>query len=170
VFVDVLTESVNNPLRMLLGWYIVTSAVPPASLLISYWMIGCYFMALKRFSEFRQINDRAVAGAYRRSFQSYNERNLLVSITFYAASAMLFFGAFAMRYRFELIFAFPAVATVMAIYFNLAFEKDGAVQNPEKLYRQPTLMIGVTACVAIMVLLLNVRLPWVVRFFDSHLP
>ena len=39
-YLDVLTESINNPLRMLLGWYAVTSVlVPPVSLLIAYWMI-----------------------------------------------------------------------------------------------------------------------------------
>jgi decaprenyl-phosphate phosphoribosyltransferase len=43
-YLDVLTESINNPLRMLLGWYAVTSVlIPPVSLLIAYWMIGCYF-------------------------------------------------------------------------------------------------------------------------------
>src|SRR3984957_19983093 len=32
-YLDVLTESINNPLRMLLGWYAVTSVlVPPVSL------------------------------------------------------------------------------------------------------------------------------------------
>lgn len=167
VFIDVLTESINNPLRMLMGWYIVTTATPPASLLLSYWMIGCYFMALKRFSEYRQIGDRLIAGAYRRSFYGYTERNLLVSITFYAASAMLFFGAFAMRYRFELIFSFPAIAMVMAVYFNLAFEKDGAVQNPEKLYREPSLMIAVSVCLALMLFLLTTPLPFLVHLFDS---
>ena len=51
-----LTESVNNPLRMLLGWYAVTSVVvPPVSLLVAYWMIGCYFMALKRYSELSEL-------------------------------------------------------------------------------------------------------------------
>ena len=40
-YLDVLTESVNNPLRMLLGWYAVTAAmglplVPPISLLVAY--------------------------------------------------------------------------------------------------------------------------------------
>src|SRR5208283_4570703 len=57
-YLDVLTESVNNPLRMLLGWYAVAAwLVPPLSLLMCYWMIGCYFMALKRFSELREIGD-----------------------------------------------------------------------------------------------------------------
>src|ERR1700727_2800375 len=65
-YLDVLTESINNPLRMLLGWYAVTSVlVPPVSLLVSYWMIGCYFMALKRFSELSEIRTKTDAGAYR---------------------------------------------------------------------------------------------------------
>ena len=39
-YLDVLTESINNPLRMLLGWYAVTSVlVPPVSLLVSYWPV-----------------------------------------------------------------------------------------------------------------------------------
>lgn len=64
MYVDVLSESVNNPLRMLLGWFMVTSVlVPPVSLLICYWMAGCYLMALKRFSEYREIGDPEVAGA-----------------------------------------------------------------------------------------------------------
>src|ERR1700732_5023291 len=37
-YVDVLTESINNPLRMLAGWYItLTQASPPVSLLVAYW-------------------------------------------------------------------------------------------------------------------------------------
>jgi decaprenyl-phosphate phosphoribosyltransferase len=92
-YLDVLTESVNNPLRMLLGWYAVTSLlVPPVSLLVSYWMIGCYFMALKRFSELSEIGNKSVAGAYRASFKRYTPESLLVSVVFYASTAMLFLG------------------------------------------------------------------------------
>ena len=170
-YLDVLTESVNNPLRMLLGWYAVAAwLVPPLSLLICYWMIGCYFMALKRFSELREIGDRGVAGSYRASFKRYTPESLLVSVVFYASTAMLFFGAFVMRYRIELLLGFPMVALVMAIYFKLAFEKNSAVQNPEKLYREPGLMLWFTVTVVVMVGLLFVRLPWLERRFMPTLP
>jgi decaprenyl-phosphate phosphoribosyltransferase len=170
-YLDVLTESVNNPLRMLLGWYAVAAwLVPPLSLLICYWMIGCYFMALKRFSELREIGDRGVAGSYRASFKRYTPESLLVSVVFYASTAMLFFGAFVMRYRIELLLGFPLVALVMAIYFKLAFEKNSAVQNPEKLYREPGLMLWFTVTVVVMVGLLFVRLPWLERRFMPTLP
>jgi len=159
-YLDVLSESVNNPLRMLLGWYMVTATlIPPASLLIAYWMVGAYFMALKRFSEYRQINDPSLSSAYRKSFRYYTEPSLLVSITFYASAAMLFFGAFIMRYRVELVLSFPFVSLVMAIYFRMSFEPESSAQNPEKLYREPLLIGAVLVCLIVMFLLLWVDLP-----------
>ena len=169
-YIDVLTESVNNPLRFLLGWFMITSLVPPLSLLLSYWMLGSYFMALKRFSEFRQINDHALAGSYRRSFRFYTQESLLNSVAFYASAAMLFFGAFIMRYRMELILAFPIVAWLMAIYFGLSFRTESAVQNPEKLYREPRLMLILLLCIGVFTLLLFVNLPWLHAWFPKSQP
>jgi decaprenyl-phosphate phosphoribosyltransferase len=171
LYLDVLSESVNNPLRMLLGWYMVTAIlVPPASLLICYWMLGCYLMALKRFSEFREIGDPRIAGAYRRSFQYYTEVTLLSSVTFYAAAAMLFFGAFIIRYRIELVLVFPLVALLMATYFKLAFQPNSAVQNPEKLYREPKLMIESALISVAMIALLYIDIPAISRIFSPTLP
>ena len=165
-YLDVLTESVNNPLRMLLGWYMVTQViVPPTSMLCAYWMLGCYFMGLKRFSEFREIGSRQGACAYRKSFEHYNERSLLGSVVFYAAMAMLMFGIFVVRYRIELILSFPFIALLMAMYFDLSFKDNSAVQHPEKLYREPSLMTTAIFTSIIMIVLLNVHLPMVGRIF-----
>lgn len=156
-YLDVLSESVNNPLRMLAGWYLTgIDAFAPTSLLVSYWMVGCYFMALKRFAEYNQIGDKQRAAAYRASFSYYNPERLLVSVVFYASAAMLFLGAFVMRYRLELILAFPLIAIVMAIYFSLAFKPDSAVINPEKLYRERALMVAVVVCSIVMLMFMFV--------------
>jgi decaprenyl-phosphate phosphoribosyltransferase len=164
-YLDVLAESVNNPIRLLAGWYIVTTTViPPVSLLIAYWMLGGYFMALKRFSEYRQIGSGA-AILYRRSFVFYTERALLTTVLFYASTAMLFFGAFIMRYRMEMVLAFPMIATLMAVYFDLAFSQDSPVQNPEKLYREPRVMGLVAACSIALVATSFVHLPWLAQLF-----
>ena len=170
-YLDVLTEAINNPLRMLLGWYMVTSIlVPPISLIVSYWMLGCYFMALKRFSEYREIGSPLMAGAYRKSFLRYTERSLLGSVLFYASVAMLMFGAFIMRYRMELILAVPFVALLMAMYFDLAFHPNSAVQHPEKLYRQPALMATTIITSTVFIALLYCNIPWIGRFFSPTLP
>jgi 4-hydroxybenzoate polyprenyltransferase len=170
-YVDVLSEAVNNPIRMLAGWFIVTSVtVAPASLLLSYWMIGCYFMALKRYAEYRNIGDASRATAYRKSFRFFTSERLLVSVMFYASAAMLFFGAFCMRYRLELILAFPAIALVMAVYLHVAMKDNSAAQNPEKLYREPWLMASVVSAAVMICVLLSVDLPVMQRIFTPTAP
>ena len=80
VYIDVLSEAINNPLRFLLGWYLVIAPlIPPSSVLFSYWMGGAFLMTVKRYAEYRFINDPNRAGLYRRSFQFYTEEKLLLS-------------------------------------------------------------------------------------------
>ena len=166
-YLDVLSEAVNNPLRLLAGWHIVGSGlIPPISLLLSYWMIGCYFMAMKRFAEYRDIGNPTQAAAYRQSFAFYTEQRLLVSVMFYSAAAMLFFGAFIVRYRLELIVSFPLVALVMAVYLALAFKPNSAVQRPEGLYREPLLILPVAVCVLVMGILLFIDIPLLYHIFS----
>jgi hypothetical protein len=83
---------------------------------------------------------------------------------------MLFLGAFIIRYRMELILGFPLVALTMAIYLKTAFKAESAVQNPEKLYREPLLMASFTATVLVLGILLFVRLPRLENFFTPTLP
>jgi len=167
-YIDVLVESINNPIRLLIGWCIVSPPFQiPVSLLISYWMIGAYLMAIKRFAEMRDISRDISARQYRKSFGYYTEQNLLVSIMFYAATSMLFFGAFVMRYRLELILSFPLIAFIMAMYLNLAFKEDGGAQAPEKLWREKPLMLASFACLILMVFLMNYSLPGFTAFFQQ---
>jgi 4-hydroxybenzoate polyprenyltransferase len=170
-YIDVLSEAVNNPLRMLAGWFIgSTTTLAPASLLLSYWMVGCYFMAIKRFAEYRELGSADVAAAYRRSFTFYTPERLIVSIMFYASAAMLFLGAFVMRYRLELILSFPLVALVMAMYLDLSFAKNSAVQRPEGLYREPRLMVAVIVCTLAMTTLMLFDLPVLQLIFNPTAP
>jgi len=138
------------------------------SLLVSYWMIGCYFMAAKRFAEYRDfsLGTEGDAVGYRKSFTRYTAERLLVSIMFYASAAMLFFGAFIVRYRLELILSFPLVALVMAMYLHLAFRPHSPVEHPEKLYREPGLMLVLGACVVTMTVLLFLDLPFLHHAFS----
>ena len=169
-YVDVLVESINNPIRLLIGWYVVSPPIQiPVSLLISYWMIGAYLMAIKRFAEMRDISKNISARQYRKSFAYYTEQNLLVSIMFYAATSMLFFGAFVMRYRLELILSFPLIAFIMAMYLNLAFKEDGVAQAPEKLWKEWPLMIASFLCLVLMVFLMNYSLPVFTDFFQQSI-
>lgn len=166
-YIDVLSESVNNPLRLLLGWFAVTAAaVPPVTLMVFYWMIGAFFMASKRFAEYRSIGDPEVAANYRRSFRHCNDQQLLVSMFFYATAAALFLGMFIIRYHLELILSVPLVAGFFSMYMRMALKKDSAAQNPERLYRESGLMVYLVICVVAFVGLMFVHIPYLHELFN----
>ena len=166
-YLDVLSESVNNPIRLLLGWFaLVTSLVPPISLIIAYWMVGAYFMAMKRFAEYRHIGDPKTAAAYRRSFAFYNEERLLVSLIFYATTCALFAGVFIVRYHLELILFTPFAAGLMAYYFHIGMLPNSPVQNPEKLYRQRGFFAYMILSTLIFVLLMFTSIPALYDVFN----
>jgi 4-hydroxybenzoate polyprenyltransferase len=166
-YVDVLSESVNNPIRLLLGWFAVTTAdVPPLSLLIAYWMVGAFFMASKRFSEYRSINDPAAAGAYRNSFRHYDDEKLLISMVFYVSTFSLFLGVFIIRYHLELILTFPLVSGFICYYLRVAFKENSAAQNPEHLYRERGLMAYMAACACAFVGLMFIHIPALYSWFN----
>lgn len=159
-YFDVVSESVNNPIRLLLGWFAVTATeFPPVSLLIAYWMIGAFFMAAKRLAEYRSIGDKAVAAAYRSSFRYYDEERLMLSMFFYVTTFALFLGVFTIRYHLELILIFPLVAGFVTYYLAVAFKKESPAQNPERLYRERGLMLYLVCCVVAFVALMFVHVP-----------
>ena len=166
-YVDVLSESINNPIRLFLGWFaLVTDHVPPLSLAISYWMVGAFFMAMKRFAEYRHIGDPKVAAAYRRSFAHYNEERLLVSLFFYATTCALFAGIFMVRYHLELILFAPFMGGVFAYYLHVGMRPNSPVQHPEKLYRQRGFFAYMVMTTVVFVLLMFTSIPPLYDLFN----
>ncbi len=166
-YVDVLSESINNPIRLLLGWFAVNAlAFPPVSLLTAYWMIGAFLMAAKRLAEYRSIGDPALASAYRSSFNHYDEQKLLISMFFYTTTFALFLGVFTIRYHLELVLIFPLVAGFVCYYLSITMKKESAAQNPEKLYRETGLMIYLTICVLGFFFLMFAHIPALYQLFN----
>jgi 4-hydroxybenzoate polyprenyltransferase len=166
-YLDVLSESVNNPIRLMLGWFTVSAAaVPPLSLTIAYWLVGAFFMASKRFAEYRSIGDKSVAAAYRASFRYYDENRLLVSMFSYACGSALFLGVFIIRYHLELILLMPLIAGFFGYYLHIALKTDSPVQSPEKLYREWGLMAYLAVCLAAFVAMMFVEMPTLYELFN----
>jgi decaprenyl-phosphate phosphoribosyltransferase len=165
-YLDVLTESMNNPFRLLLGWFVVIPGrVPPVSLTLAYWMLGAFFMAVKRLAEYRRFADAESAAAYRRSFGHYTVERLLVGIVFYATVSALFAGIFIVRYRLELILAVPLLAGLFAFYLRMGFKPDSAAEHPERLHRESGLILYLATCLAVVIVLMLTDLPFLYRWF-----
>ena len=173
-YLDVLSESINNPLRLALGWFVVIPhMIPPLSLIVSYWMVGAFFMASKRFAEYRSIGSKEVAGAYRSSFRFYDEERLLVSMFVYASGAALLLGVFIIRYHLELILSVPLIAGFFGCYMRVALKPNSAAQDPERLYRETGLMAYLSVCLLAFLTLMFVEIPVLYDVFNvapSNLP
>ena len=166
-YLDVLSESINNPLRLFLGWFIIIpDKVPPISLILAYWMVGAFFMATKRFAEFRHIGDPMKASQYRKSFCYYSENRLLISIFFYGIICALFSGIFIVRYRMELILFVPLAAGFFAYYLKLGLQEDSPAQHPEKLYRERSFVRYLVFCMVTFVMLMLVQVPVLYKLFN----
>ncbi len=163
---DVLSESINNAIRFMLGWFIIPiNIVVPISIVLGYWMGGAFLMAIKRYAEFMMIDDKTKASLYRKSFKYYSDKTLLTSAFFYAMCSVFFIGIFLIKYRIELILFIPFMIGLFCYYFFMSFAKDSAVQKPEKLYREKGLMLYCLFLVALFIVLMNVRIPWLDIFY-----
>ena len=169
-YLDVLSESINNMIRLLLGWFIINSTYqPPSSILIGYWFAGAFLMATKRYAEYRMIGDPKVAGLYRKSFSYYTENTLLISAFFYAMCSTFFIGVFMIKYRIEYLVAMPFVFGLFCFYLSIAFKPDSAVQKPEKLYKEKKLLLYIAVLCLILLLLTFVDIPLLNYWVDIRL-
>ena len=180
VYLDVLSESVNNPIRFCLGWFMVSPAIglvmdnrwdleffnsiPPLSIILAYWMGGAFLMATKRFAEYRLIGNPETAGLYRRSFKYYTENSLLISMFFYALTCAFFLGIFLIKNRIEMLISFPFFALLFAWYLKIGLLKDSPVQGSEKIWTRKYFMLYIALFSMLICLLMFVDIPWL-RWF-----
>ena len=81
IYLDVINESINNPIRLFLGWYMVVdnlSILPPVSLILFYWFSGGFLMTSKRLSEikfFKKYSNSLNLKKYRPNYKYYSENN-----------------------------------------------------------------------------------------------
>lgn len=182
VFLDVLSESINNPIRFALGWFIFSPALgipenswdlnwintfPPASIMIAYWMGGAFLMATKRFAEYRLIGNPELAGQYRRSFRFYSENSLLVSMFFYAITCAFFMGIFLIKDRIELLVSFPFFALLFSWYLRIGLLNDSPVQGSEKLHTRKWFMLYLFLFTTLLCILMFVDIPWLHWFLKN---
>ena len=152
-FLDSISESANNPIRFLIGWYAFSppQIFPPPSLLVCWWSFGNFLMVAKRLSEFRLLKEKA--GDYRASHKKYSKKFLLLGM---AVSALIFFMAyFYFAFAFKLQY-FIAFSPFLLFYFFLISRKTlkekEVMEEPEKLLSYPSFALYTFLLVLIFIL------------------
>jgi 4-hydroxybenzoate polyprenyltransferase len=134
-FLDSISESANNPIRFLIGWFAFAPPEiwPPLSLLLCWWAFGNFLMIAKRLSEFRLLKERA--GDYRNSLRRYSEGALMFGM---AASAVIFFLAyfyFSYTFKLETLLIFsPFIFFYFFLFFRKTMREDEVMEEPERLF------------------------------------
>ena len=162
-YFDVISESINNPLRLMIGWAMVDpTTLPPGSVILTFWAGGAFLMAAKRLSEFREItaeHGRALLERYRASFAGYTETSLMVSCFVYALCSCFFLAIFLLKYRIEYLLTVPIVITLFGKYLALSMKPGSSAQKPERLFREGGLIVIVASLVAVFLVTTFISIP-----------
>ena len=141
-FLDSISESVNNPIRFLIGWYAFSpqDVIPPASLLICWWSFGNFLMEAKRLSEFRLLKDRAAE--YRLSHKRHSKNSLLLGM---AGSTAIFFTSylyFALTFRVSyFIYLSPVLLFYFYLFTRKTLREKEIMEEPESLLSNPLIAV-----------------------------
>ncbi len=144
-YLDVISESINNPLRLMIGWAMIDpTTLPPSSIIVSYWLGRAFLMAAKRLSEYTEIvksHSKQVLSKYRASFAEYTSVSLTVSCFVYAMLSSFFISAFLLKYRIEYVLLMPIITVLFSYYLVLSLRPGSSAQKPEKLFKERGLII-----------------------------
>ena len=167
-YLDVISESVNNPLRLMIGWSMIDpTTLPPSSIILTYWAGGAFLMAAKRLSEFRELtasHGRALLEQYRASFAGYSEISLTVSCFVYALITSFFLAIFLIKYRVEYLLTVPVLIALFGHYLALSMAPESTAQRPEKLFKERALIALVGLLAATFLFATYVDIPALEQF------
>jgi 4-hydroxybenzoate polyprenyltransferase len=171
-YLDVISESINNPVRLMLGWAMVDpTTLPPSSIILLYWAGGAFLMTAKRLSEYREItasHGHELLARYRASFAGYTEIRLTVCCFAYALASTFLLAVFLMKYRIEYLLTAPVVILLFGWYLGLSMRPGSSAQKPEKLFRERGLMVLVALLGALFLLLTFVDIPLLEPLAGQH--
>lgn len=105
-YIDVISESFNNPLRFLLGWFAVSHLIyPPLVVLLFTWTLGALFMTAKRYDELNFYGKKLVP--YRHTFNTYSLTSLSTMMNLYATLTIALLSYLFFIYQKSLLLGAP---------------------------------------------------------------
>lgn len=136
-FLDSTVESANNPIRFLIGWYVVESTFPPVSLLVAWWGFGNFLMVGKRVAEKKFLTQEESSG-YRQSLKKYSPRMLFVFMIFNAILFIITFALFAVQTKlYSFLYSIPFILVYLILFTQKIFKDREGAEEPEKLLKNP---------------------------------
>ncbi len=137
-FLDSISESVNNPIRLLIGWFSAGGKeFPPLLLILFFWVAGNFLLSAKRLSELKNLGVEK-AKAYRKSFSGYTHKSLFNFIIFSAVACFVLFIWFSWNEKIiTFILSTPFFLASIAWIFARMSKDKVLADEPEVLIKKP---------------------------------
>ena len=142
-YLDVVTESLTNPIRLAIGWHAASTVSPPPLLLVAVWTFGAFLMTGKPLAELRLLGD--LAARYRPTFRAYSVASLCLVQLGYATVGLAALTRLVLAIRPAVLPGLPLVAGLLAWAFKMTFEAESPLIDPEHLYHRPGFLL-VSVC------------------------
>jgi 4-hydroxybenzoate polyprenyltransferase len=165
-YLDIVSESLNSPLRVAWGWYsLSTLSFPPTSAIVSFWLTGIFLMSLKRYVELNEFPTLAEAKAYRESLARYTKQQLLRLSMMAAFSASMLLGVYITRNRLEFLIILPFVIWIFTEFTITALDGGKIIHSPETTIRSPKILVILITLVIASLFLYLFDIPALSNFF-----
>lgn len=136
-FLDSTLESANNPIRFLIGWFILESKFAPLSLLISWWAFGNFLMVGKRVAEKKFLTEEESTG-YRLSLKRYSQKSLIIFMIINSVIFIITFALFATKFKLHsFLFSIPFILIYLIMFMKKSLQDRDGAEEPEKLLKNP---------------------------------
>jgi decaprenyl-phosphate phosphoribosyltransferase len=137
-YIDTLFESLNNPLRLFLGFSIISEQylIIPISVILSYFFFGAFLMNSKRLSEYNFLKNKIEIKKYRKSLAKYDQPGELEAINLlYSLITIFFVTIFLIKYKISLLPFVFLLIYLMTYYFKKSLITHSFVHRPEFIYK-----------------------------------
>ncbi len=151
-FLDSTLESANNPIRFLIGWYVIESSFPSLYLLLSWWFFGNFLMVGKRVAEKKFLTEEESSG-YRISLRKYSLKSLVAFMIVNAALFLITFILFLIEFKFYYLFiTIPFIIFYLSVFIKKSLKDRDGAEEPERLLKNPLFAIYTLILVIIFIL------------------
>ena len=136
-YLDSTLESANNPIRFLIGWFVLAAGFPPLSLLVAWWAFGNFLMVGKRVAE-KKFLTAAESSAYRMSLSRYSIGGLVFFMTVNALLFLALFVLFSLQLNLKtFLLALPFILVYLGFFMYKSVQDRDAAEEPEKMLKNP---------------------------------
>lgn len=144
--IDVYLESVNSPIRFVIGWTAVdTTSLPPISTVLLFLFGGAFLMTAKRVSELSVLQkamSQELITLYRKSFAFYTIARLFFIMQFNFGISITLVTLFTLKYNPDFLLYIVVVITFFSLYTKNVVENEIHVtEKPHYMYKDTAFLL-----------------------------